>query len=641
MKVITVSPVVRGVLKEELIYFSKEPVAVGTVVMVPVRTREMPAIVLGSQDVSNEKSTLKSSDFAIRKITRAKPRRIWLPEFLKAVEATANFSAQKFGETLLFLTPKTILDAHLEGELDEPSSVYIGTHYNISAIQSDTNTRMEAYQRLVRESFVRQESIFVCVPNALDVERISKILSRGIEDYSFSFHSTVTKRNILLRWKNALTQKHAILVVGTAQYLALPRYFKSIILDEEHSPLWKTMVHPRLDIRAFVEEYARAVKCSLTIGAPVLRAETHERIANGAIEEFGRIAIHTRADTKTSLIDPRREEKLIKESTGKREMVILSAELRTRIQNALEKKEHILLLSARKGLSPITNCSDCGTLVRCPQCDTPLVIHKKEIGGSVTANIFICHGCGFTRAPENNVNEVCPNCDGWKLQGVGIGIDRINDEVARLFPDAHRFILDGARAKTKTQAKKIITQFEKSTSGILIATPMAIPLLDTIPHTAIISIDSLFAIPDIRMSERIFALILTLREKTSESLLVQTRADDTTLFEQALAGNLLEFTENELALRKMFSYPPYGAIIKITVRGKCADVTNEMNRLKAFFENYSPIVPDTMSRELKNIFRMHLILKLTRDGWPSAELLAKLRALPMQFIIEVNPDHLL
>src|SRR3989344_3873510 len=169
MQIITVAPIVRGALQGALTYFSKDPIAVGMVVVVPVRTREVPAIVLLSEDASGSKSALKSSDFAIRKITRTKPRRIWSPAFLKSAEETANFSAQKLGETLLALTPKTIVDAHLEGMLDEPKIVETGGYFEVLAIQGSTEIRLEAYQRLVRESFVRHESVFVCVPTEDDV----------------------------------------------------------------------------------------------------------------------------------------------------------------------------------------------------------------------------------------------------------------------------------------------------------------------------------------------------------------------------------------------------------------------------------------------------------------------------------------
>lgn len=658
MQIITVAPVVRGVLQGELSYFSKEVLAVGMVVVVPVRNREVPAIIIDSREVSDAKEAIKSSDFAIRKITRAKPRRIWTPSFLKAIEETANFSVQKLGETLLALTPKTVLNAHIDGTLDEPSTTVHKNHFEILAIQGDTKTRLESYQRLVRESFVHHESVFICLPTEDDVERVAEELGHGIEDYTFVFHSGVSKKRILERWQKAISEKHAILVVGTAQYLGLPRNLKTIVLDEEHSHAWKMMARPLLDLRVFVENYARANKSTLIVGGAILRAETHARIADGTIGEFDRITSHTLGTAKTAIIDPRVEEKNVRENTGKRDMVVLTKELRELLVAAHDQKERVFLLAARKGLSPITSCGDCGTLVRCPECDTPLVIHKKE-SGKDAKRIFVCHGCGLTRVPEDNANETCPKCGSWRLQGVGIGIDRIEEEVSAIFPNTPLFILDGDRAKTRTQAKKIIAQFEKSAGGILVATPMAISLLDTVEHTAIVSIDSLFAIPDIRMSERIFALVLALREKTTKTLLIQTRADDTTIFEQALQGDLAQFTENELALRKAFSYPPYGTIIKITLRGKRADLAPEMDRLKTFLAEYSPIVPGTMAREPKNIFRMHMILKLTpletgshcepsrsltgqaEEVWPNKTLLAKLRALPPQFTIEVNPDHLL
>lgn len=649
MQIITVAPIARGALQSALTYFSKEPIEVGMVVVVPIRTREVPAIVLESQDVSDAKSILKTSDYAIRKITRAKPRRIWLPAFLKAVETTANLSAQKLGETLLALTPKTILDAHLEGVLSEPKIFTHENKFEALAIQGDTRTRYESYQRLVRESFVRNESVFVCVPTEDDVVRVTAELGRGIEDYTCAFHSSATKKRTLDRWNKATKEEHAILVVGTAQYLALPRYFKTIVLDEEQSHAWKMMVRPLLDLRVFIEAYAHASNSIFILGAPILRAETHAHLQEGTMSEFGRIALRAHSETKTLLIDPRKEEKEVRENTGRRGMILISTELRELIKKTAGNNEHLLLLTARKGLAPVTTCGDCGTLIKCPECETPLVVHKKEAG-----NLYICHGCGFMRVPENNVHETCPNCHGWKLQGVGIGIDLIDNEITKLFPDVPKFVLDSDHAKTRSQAKKIITQFEKSEGGILIATQMAIPLLSLVDNTAIISIDSLFAIPDIRISERIFALILALREKTKDTLLVQTRADDTSILDQALMGNLVEFTENELALRKAFSYPPYGTIIKITLRSNRENIAGEMERLKTFLEDYAPIIPGTMARspekvfrrkssagELKNIFRMHMILKLAKRVWINDMLLAKLHTLPPQFTIEVNPDHLL
>ncbi len=657
MQIITVAPIVRGALQGTLTYFAKDPVEVGALIMVPVRTREVPALVIEVKQVADVKSSIKTSDYAIRKITRMKPRHVWNKAFLKAALETANFSAQGLGETLLSVTPKAILDAHIEGELDEPTQAQHRKHgvQGALAIQMPSRERIQAYTSFVRESFARNESVFICLPTEDDVIRVSDDLKRGIEDYTFIFHSTLTKKRLLERWRGALENKHAILVIGTPQYLSLLRYFKTIILDEEHVRSWKTVVRPLIDMRILAENYARNIGSNIIFGAPILRPETHKGIKEHKIQEFIRIQSHTYKDIATEILDPRIEEKNIKERTGKRTVQILIEKIRTLIEKAQERKENVVLICARKGLSPITACGDCGTLVKCPACYTPLVIHKKAAIRSEEQNtrIFSCHSCGFVRLPEDGTHESCVNCGGYRLDALGIGIERIGDELTLLFPGAPFFIFDGDRVKTRSQAHKLCAQFEKSSGAILIATPMAIPYLKKTNHTAIISIDSLFAIPDFRMNERIFALILALREKTSQTLLVQTRTDDTTLLKQALSGNLSEFTEQELNLRKVFSYPPYGTIIKITLLGKKMEIPEEMGRLKNFLGEFSPIAPNTMSRAsskifqrkttgvIQNIFRMHMILKLKEDTWPNEKLLAKLRALPPQFTIEVNPDHLL
>ena len=153
------------------------------------------------------------------------------------------------------------------------------------------------------------------------------------------------------------------------------------------------------------------------------------------------------------------------------------------------------------------------------------------------------------------------------------------------------------------------------------------------------------------MNERIFALILSLREKSKTSLTIQTRTDDVTIIEYALQGRLAEFIELELSLRKTFSYPPYGTIIKITVRGDKDVVPTEIEHLKDLFPEYTPLIPRTMSRDTgisakktwgkHEMYRMHAIIKLPHDVWPNTSIFAKLRALPPHFTVEINPEHLL
>ena len=638
MKIFSVAPIVHGVLRDTLTYFSKETVPIGAVIEVPILSREIPALVLDVKEATTVKSTIKTSDFSMRKISRVKPLFIWNDAFLKAAEETARYCAQALGETLLVVTPRVILDAHIEGQLENiDKKSFVKKRCHLLAIQNDTKARFESYQRLVRESFVKNESVFISAPTLEDVERISKELSHGIAEYTYVFHSGISKKRILEKWKNAIKEKHAILVIGTPQYLSLPRRFATIVLDEEHSRSWKTLSRPFVDMRIFAENYVKHSGNTIIFGAPILRPEIHKRIEDGEIEEWHRVARRVLTTATTTIVDPREEEKNIKENTGKRTFQILGEKIREQLKESTDAGEHVVLISARKGLIPLVVCSDCGATVRCKECKNPLVLHKRD----GDKRIFSCHACGHVRAPEDGEHEICSECGGWKLEGLGIGIERINEEVFKYFPKAPCFIFDGDRVTTRSKAKKLLLQFEKTSGAILIGTPMAIPYLPEIEHASIISVDSLFAIPDFRMNERIFALILALREKVSKTLLIQTRLDDTTFFKQAALGDLASFTKNELAVRKIFSYPPYGTIVKITLRGRRAEIPFEMERLRSFLAEYAPISPKTMSREPKKVFRMHTILKLKEGVWVDEKLLAKLRALPRQFSVEINPNHLL
>lgn len=646
MYVIIVTPLIRGTLKGTLTYFSKDPIKTGYLVTVPLRGREVKAIVIGSNDARNEKTILKNSDYRVKKIIHTKPVRYWDTLFIKAVEETSRTHLQGFGETLLALTPKAVFDTYFtEGRVDQPHLKRQPAN-NLSsqrtrAIQGDRNARIKLYRRLVHKSFEQGESIFICAPTQDDVEKIANEFSDTEKEKLFIFHSGIAKKKLLKRWGEAIRETRTFLVVGTPQYLSLPKHFATIILEDEHSRLWKTFTRPFIDARFFVAVFARETKSSLVLGAPILRIETHKKIIDGEIEL---IAAHTEAPQETLLIDPRIEEKRIKERTGARAVQILGEEIRATIKHAQENNKKMFLLVARKGLAPLVICGDCGTTIRCPVCDKLLVLHKKT--GTRDARIFSCHSCGFNRAPEDGEHETCPTCGGWRLEALGIGIERIEDEIKRLFPSAECFVLDGDHTKTRTSARKTATLFEKSKRGILIGTPMAIPLLSTVDATAVVSLDSLFAIPDFRMHERIFALILTLREKTKGKFLVQTRIDDTALFKQALLGDTQSFVKNELMVRKTFSYPPYGMVIKITLRGSRlsaqagAGIPVEMEQLKTFFSEYNPLVPQTMTHK-KNIFQMHMILKFKEEISSDKKLFSKLHSLPPQFTLEINPDNLI
>lgn len=646
MQLLTVTPITRGFNHPELTYFTKEILPVGAVIMVPIRNREVPAIIIATTDVLNAKSMIKASDFSIKKILNPRPLSIWSEDFIKSVQETSDYFVQPFGEVLLSLTPKTILNAYIERNIktSEISTIHEKKKKDIRAIQCEKEERTSAYQRLIRESFVKNHSVFICAPTEHEVERLAQTLKHGIEKYVYFFHSSLTKKQTLERWQDIQEETHPVLIVGTPQYLLFPKHFETIVLEEEQSHSWRTFISPFIDLHFFIESFAVNSGSTLIIGSSLLRVETHVRIQSGEISEWNLVANHTLSNATTEIIDPRAEEQSIKEQTGRRIFQVLDKKNEKLLESAFEHHESVVLLTARKGLTPITICNDCGTIVRCRECENPLVIHKQPND----KRIYICHACGATVAPEEGRNETCPTCGGWRLVPLGIGIERVVEEIAQRFPKIQCFVFDSTHVKTKAQAKKIIHDFGKASHEkkptVLVITPMAIPYLTPVDHSIIISIDSLFSIPDYRMHERIFSLILSLREKSRKTLSVQTRMDDTTTIERALEGKLFEFIEDEQKLRKSFSYPPFGTIIKITARGEREHVLQGMELIKKLCAEYQPLIPKTISRDLhrkQNTYRMHAILKLPQSAYPAHRIISLLATFKNDFDIEVNPEHLL
>ncbi len=184
-----------------------------------------------------------------------------------------------------------------------------------------------------------------------------------------------------------------------------------------------------------------------------------------------------------------------------------------------------------------------------------------------------------------------------------------------------------------------------------------------IDHAAVISLDSLFALPDFRINERIMAIITTLRTITDKTLIVQSRSVHRQTLSHALAGDTTAFYQNEVAERKALDYPPFSTFIKITLAGKEASVRQEMSDLKHFLGNYPVRVFPAFTHLVRNQFIMHALLKLPKGMWSirratlpgevttsalhdddtksASDLLEKLRSLPPQFTIQVDPESVL
>lgn len=637
MKVVHVIPLSKGIFKETLSYFSSRDVPVGSIVEIEVRKRKAYALVADIEDAAAVKSRLRASSFTMKKLGDVASKRFFLPAFVKAAQETARYFATTTGEVLKTLTPKVIVAECFKMEVGNPekeASTPAKLPSEAFVLQMDDSERLTTYKSIIREEFARGSSVFFCLPTVLDVETILDTLERGIKEYTFILHGDLSKKELLAVWKRIVSEPHPVLIIATGSFFSIPRPdISTIILDKESSRNYKTFARPYFDIRTFAEILARHARVKLILGDMILRPETIWRTHKSEFLELHPLKFRSLSTADQQIVDMRE----YKKDGAKKTFSLLSDEIKQLITDSKERNEHLFILAGRRGLSPVTVCNDCGALVQCERCHTPVVLHKK--GGARSAeNVFLCHKCG----DQKDALRRCDTCNSWRLAALGIGIESIEQEIENISPTSKIFRIDGDTVKTHKKGMEIAENFFSLPGGILLGTEMALPYLKKeVDNGAALGIDSLFTIPDFRMNERIFSLLLQLRAKTQKRFLIQTRNPEERVFEYAIKGNILDFYRHEIHQRKEFRYPPFSVLIKITHQGKPRDAEKEMERLAAILGKYSPHLYPSFAPVARGTHAINALLRIERNEWVDEGLLEILRALPPSFTIKIDPEDLL
>ena len=269
MKVVHVIPISRGILLDRLSYFTSQNVALGSTVSVPLRKKIVHAVVVGIEDASTIKSDLKSSSFALRKLEHVESHDFLSEAFMQSAAQTADYYASSTGSVLHALIPKTLLAGLREVHTPELSEKIKNNNTSSEqlVLQAEDEERFTHYKSLIREEFARHASVFMCVPTVEDISKAQRALEKGIEQYTYIFHSGLTKKRFVELWNKLLAETHPVLIVATGQYMCVPRKdIGTIIVEREGSRAYKIPSRPFLDIRTFASIYAKKIHARLLFG---------------------------------------------------------------------------------------------------------------------------------------------------------------------------------------------------------------------------------------------------------------------------------------------------------------------------------------------------------------------------------------
>lgn len=649
MKTVTVIPLQKSIFKEELTYFTSKEIVPGSVVEIQVRNKKILGIALSSEDVSSSKSNIKGMSFELKKILNVKEKSFFRNEFIESGIKLSRYFATQKGNTLMHLMPTSFrenYDTLVTFLNKENNSKEKNKNQKLEKIllQKSIEDRISFYKKLIRDSFKKGESVFMVLPGEKEVERFKDFFKEEFEDYIFSIHSKITEKKQLDIFKKINLNENPVFIIGTPQFLSIPRKdIKTIIIENESSNSYKNFNRPFLDMRVFVEIYAENIKAKLILADTLLRFETIARKIELKIKDLS-FDIYANQEIEIENPNENKDEPDL-EKGNKKKFKLFKDETIEEIQKTIKNKENIFVFSLRKGLATMTVCSDCANTIECKNCSSPLVLYLSKDGEN---RVFVCNKC----KSENDPMMKCPICDSWNLTPLGIGTDKFEEELRKIFPKEKIFKLDKESAKTNKGAEKIVKEFESTKGAILVGTEMAFSYINNKTKLSIIgSFDSLFSVPNFKISEKILHIIISTIGITNGKIIIQTKNGNSEILKIIKTKNILPFIEKELELRKKLNYSPFKRFIKISYFGDKENTIIAKKYLAETLKDYNPDMFSAFLSKQKGKYVTNALLKIDPEKWSSPEilpnskidekLLIKLLNLPPDFYINIDPEDLL
>lgn len=630
MYVVRVMPVARGVFKDSLSFFSKESVTAGTLVEVSVRGRAIPALVVGSAEAREEKSALKRESFALKRLSARGARRIFSDAGIRAARAAARHYGVGPGAVIAHFSPPAVLAS---GRTDAPIETgKTATVSDILVLQAEGDERLGSYRNIAREAFARGSSVMIIAATVPEAEALAEKLARGVEEQVVLMTGALPKKALLAAWQKGVEDARPLLIVATPQFLLVPRAVETLIVERESARAYVGREREALDARIMAEEVARATGARLILADFPMRVETRVRLMAREIEEASRLQVATRDGARVRIVDVKRKKE---EGEKKKAFSSISDYAREAISKEIARGGRVAIYAARRGIAPLTICNDCGTPVKDPTTGAPMTLQRTTAG-----NVFISFYSGAVIPAETP----CSTCGGWNLTSLGVGVERVEGDLRKLFPDAPLFSLTADTAPTHAKALQVRRRFFDTRGALMVGTDRMVPYLEPVEKIVITSADGMLSSPAWRAEEHALHTLFALRDRTEEEMIIQSREPEGRVMRAIASGNPTEFFETELNERRQFNYPPFSTFIGLTWTGTEAAVAKVQKVVVDAMTRFDLVGPLPARMVGKNRYLARAVVRLSKDppagGWPDDALAAVLHALPPDIIVTVDPDDI-
>lgn len=506
--------------------------------------------------------------------------------------------------------------------------------------------KTEIYIHLIQRALDAGQQVLYLLPEIALTTQITDRLRHVFGSRLGVYHSKFTDAEREAIYRHQLSAEPYDVILGARSSIFLPfQRLGLIIVDEEHETSYKQQdPQPRYHARNAALVLARQFGATTLLGTATPSIETYHLAQEG---RYGYVPLTERF---RGLELPRVEVVDIKRLRFQKRMKgAFSPRLVEAITEALAHHEQAILFLNRRGFSNLITCNRCGWVPHCQHCDVSLTLHKRS-------HTLVCHYCGAVyQLPEH-----CPSCHSYdtpsahapqpaslrpapapihvsashdaeeRFVPIGAGTERIEEQIARLFPAARLLRMDLDTAKTRAAYEKIVGDFAAGEADILIGTQMVTKGLD-FDHVSVVGIldaDTMLNVPDFRSYERTFHLLSQVagragRKGRQGTVILQTRSADLPLIQQVVDNDFEGMYRDQLAERELFRYPPFTRLIYVFLRHRDNDILEHLAEdfAKLLRQRFPDMVlgPDrpAVSR-VQSLFIRKIMLKVPHTAPPAA-----------------------
>ncbi|MBT2570239.1 primosomal protein N' [Planococcus sp. ISL-110] len=413
--------------------------------------------------------------------------------------------------------------------------------------------KTEIYLQTIDQVLKQGKEAIMLVPEISLTPQMTIRFKERFGDQVAVLHSGLSAGEKYDEWRK-IQRAEVKVVVGARSAIFAPfQNLGLIILDEEHESSYKQDDSPRYHARDMAIWRSEYHNCPVILGSATPSLESYARAQKGVYEL---LVLEKRAKNQplpdVHIVDMREELR-----TGNRSM--FSVQLADAIRDRLEKKQQTVLFLNKRGYSSFVLCRDCGTVMQCPNCDISLTYHRSS-------ETMKCHYCGY----DERVPTTCPECESEHIRFFGTGTQKVEEELAKVVPEARVLRMDVDTTRNKGAHEKILSAFGEGKADILLGTQMIAKGLDfpNITLVGVLSADTTLHLPDFRAAEKTYQLLTQVSGRAGRDILpgmvfVQSYTPEHYAITLAKDQLYEPFYEQEMAMRRASGYPPYYYVVNI------------------------------------------------------------------------------